>query len=84
MHVICKCQQLPVHGKNENTFIEIKIQHKRTYRSSSEENEEMHSCRRAVGRTRMSKETFKTRIGHRVISYCEEQPSVWKVLALTC
>lgn len=26
----------------------------------------------------MSKETFKTRIGHRVISYCEELPNVWK------
>lgn len=25
IHVICKCQQLPVHGKNENTFIEIKM-----------------------------------------------------------
>lgn len=29
-------------------------------------------CRRAVGHTRMSSETFKIRVGCRIVSYCEE------------
>lgn len=40
------------------------------------ENEDIYICRRAIGHTRVSSETFKIRTGCRIIPYCEELSNV--------
>lgn len=54
----------------------LKKKKKSTDCRNGENEEVLYSCRRAVGHTRMSSETFYIRTGCRVIPYCEQLPRV--------
>lgn len=54
----------------------LKKKRKSTDCRNGDNEEVLYSCRRAVGHTRMSSETFYIRIGCRVIPYCEQLSGV--------